>query len=152
MALGVFKRKQAQVRKGLYPRLRRTVTSRLEVYFEELGLEVSNEDTKDRSPGARCRACPPLFPSTVAGGTSSKPVSWQHVTKAVIDSLKMLDVDTKHFSGISMHRGGISAGLTALVPKPIPFSPEWSRIQMRGPDLHGAARPGGFETYDDFGL
>jgi hypothetical protein len=121
MALGVYKRKQAQVRKGLYPRLRRAVTSRLEVYFEELGLEVSNEDTKDCSPGARCRACPPLFPSTVAGGTSSKPVSRQHVTKAVFDSLKMLDVDTKHFSGISMHRGGISAGLAALVPEPIPF-------------------------------
>ena len=100
MALRVYKRKQDQVRKGLYPRIGRAITSRLEAYVEELGLEVSDECTKDQSPGARCRVCPPLFPSTVAGGVSTKPVSRQQVTKAVTDSLKMLNVDTKHFSGL----------------------------------------------------
>jgi hypothetical protein len=122
MAQGVYKRKQAQVRKGLYPRLRRAVTSRLEVYFEELGLEVSNEDTKDCSPGARCRACPPLFPSTVAGGTSSKPVPRQQVTKTVLYSLKMLDVDTKHFSGISCVVEGSARDLQLWSPSPSLFS------------------------------
>ena len=33
----------------------------------------------------------------------------------------MLEVDTKHFSGLSMRRGGISAGLVAGVPEPILF-------------------------------
>jgi hypothetical protein len=124
MALRVYKRKQDQVRKGLYLRIGvigRAVTGRLEAYVEELGLDVSDECSKDRSPGARCRACPPLFPRTVAAGASSKPVSRQQVTKAVINSLKLLDVDTKHFSSISMRRGGISAGLAARVHELILF-------------------------------
>jgi hypothetical protein len=43
------------------------------------------------------------------------------VAKAATNSLKLLDVDTKHFSGISMLRGGSSAGLVARVPEPILF-------------------------------
>ena len=153
MALRVYKRKQDQVRKGLYPRIGRAVTTRLEAFVEELGLEVSDECTKDRSPGARCRSCPPLFPRTVTGGPSPKPVSRQQVTKAVINSLKLLDVDTKHFSGLSMRRGGISAGLAARVPEPILFLQSGhgsncaarSYMVPRDPSVL-------FETYNAFGL
>ena len=153
MALRVYKRKQDQVRKGLYPRIGRAVTSRLEAYVEELGLEVSDECTKDRSPGARCRACPPLFPHTVVAGASSKPVSRQQVTKAVTSSLKLLDVDTKHFSGISMRRGGISAGLAARVPEPILFLQSGHGSNCAARTYMVPRDPGVlFETYDAFGL
>ncbi len=53
MALRVYRRKQDQVLKGLCPRIRRTVTGRLEAFVEELGLEVSDEYSKDRSPGGQ---------------------------------------------------------------------------------------------------
>ena len=35
------------------------------------------------------------------------------------NSLRMIGVDTQHYHGISMRRGGISAGLAARVPGPI---------------------------------
>ena len=35
------------------------------------------------------------------------------------NSLRMIGVDTQHYSGISMRRGGLSAGLAARVPEPI---------------------------------
>ncbi len=43
------------------------------------------------------------------------PVSRQHwqVTNTVLNSLRMLEVDTTHFSGLSMRHGGIRAALVA---------------------------------------
>jgi hypothetical protein len=153
MALRVYKRKQDQVRKGLYPRIGRAVTGRLEAYVEELGLEVSDECSRDRSPGERCRACAPVFPRALAAGDRSKPVSRQQVTKAVINSLKLLDVDTKHFSGISMRRGGISAGLAARVPEPILFLQSGHGSNCAARNYMVPRDPGVlFETYDAFGL
>jgi hypothetical protein len=77
---------------------------------------------------ARCRACAPLFPKRVNGTgrtAATEPVSRrrQQVTNAVLKSLRMIGVDTstQHYSGISMRRGGISAGLAARVPEPILF-------------------------------
>jgi hypothetical protein len=93
MALRVYKRKQSQVRKGLYPRIGRAVT-------------VASKPTS-RTSVRRCLTSAPRIALRVA--------------KAVINSLKLLDVDTKHFSGISMRRVGISAGLVARVPEPILF-------------------------------
>lgn len=153
MALLVYKRKQDQVRKGLYPRVGRAVTNRIQAFAEELQLEVSDECSKDRAPGARCRACPPLFPRAFTASGRSKPVSRQQVTKAVINSLKLLDVDTKHFSGISMRRGGISAGLMARVPEPILFlqSGHGSNCAARNYMVPRDPRIL-FETYDAFGL
>jgi hypothetical protein len=43
------------------------------------------------------------------------------VAKAATNSLKLLGVDTKHFSRISMLRGRSSAGLAARVSEPILF-------------------------------
>ena len=48
-------------------------------------------------------------------------LSKRQVTSAVISSLKLIGVDTAHFSGLSMRRGGISAVLTALVQEPVVF-------------------------------
>jgi hypothetical protein len=39
----------------------------------------------------------------------------------VLNALQMIGVDTKHYSGLSMRRGGISAALAARVPEPILF-------------------------------
>ena len=153
MAIGIYKRKQDQVRKGLFPRVGSAVTSRVRAFVEELGLETSEECSKGRAPGARCRTCPPVFPRTVNGVDHSRPVSRQQVTNAVINSLRMLEVDTTHFSGLSMRRGGISAALVARVPEPILFlqsghgSNNAARNYMvpRNPHIL-------FETYNAFGI
>ena len=153
MAVGVYKRKQDQVRKGLFPRVGSSVTNRLRAFVEELGLEVSDECSKERAPGARCRTCPPVFPRVVNGTEHSRPVSRQQVTNAVLNSLRMLEADTTHFSGLSMRRGGISAALVARVPEPILFL-------QSGHGSNNAARnytvPRNphilFETYNAFGI
>ena len=75
------------------------------------------------------------------------------MTKAVINSLKLLDVDTKHFSGISMRRGGISAGLAARVPEPILFLQCGYGSNCAARNYMVPRDPGVlFETYDAFGL
>ena len=48
-------------------------------------------------------------------------LSRRQVTRGVIKSLELIGVDTAHFSGLSMRRGGISAGLTAKVQEPVMF-------------------------------
>ncbi len=67
----------------------------------------------------------PLFPRVVKGEVTSRPVSRQQVTNAVFNSLRMIGVDTAHYSGKSMRSGlesgGISAALAARVPEPILF-------------------------------
>jgi hypothetical protein len=42
-------------------------------------------------------------------------LSRQQVTRGVINSWELIEVDTQHFSGLSMRQGGISAGLAAKV-------------------------------------
>lgn len=121
LAVRVYKRKQDQARKGLYPRVGEGVAVRLRSFAERMDLEETEECTKKRSPGARCRSCPPVFPHITAGARTAKPVSRQQVTRAVINSLKLIGVDPTHYSGLSMRRGGISAALVARVPEPILF-------------------------------
>jgi hypothetical protein len=71
----------------------------------------------------------------------------------VLDTLKLIGVDTCHYSGISMRRGGISAGLAARVPEPILFLQSGhgsncaARNYMLPRDPHVL-----FETYLAFGL
>ncbi len=48
-------------------------------------------------------------------------VSRQQITNAVLETLASIGIDTTNYSGISMRRGGISAGLAARVPEPILF-------------------------------
>ena len=94
-----------------------------------------------------------MFPRLVAGGASSEPMSRQQVTNAVINSLKMLEVDTKHFSGLSMRRGGISAGLVAGVPEPILFLQSGHGSNCAARNYMVPRNPHIlFETYNAFGL
>ncbi len=71
----------------------------------------------------------------------------------MLRALQLIGVDTKHFSGISMRRGGISAGLAARVPEPILFLQSGhgsncaARNYMVPRDPHVL-----YETYLAFGL
>ena len=153
MAVGIYKRKQDQIRKGLYHRVGTAGANRLRALVEELGLEISDDCSKERAPGARCRTCPPIFPRADYGTEHSRPVSRQQATNAVLNSFRMLEVDTTYFSGLSMRRGGISAALVARVPEPILFlqsghgSNNAARNYMvpRNPHIL-------FETYNAFGI
>ena len=153
LACRIYNRKQDTARKGLYPRAGSVVYTRLLAYTERAGLEVDEACTKERSPGARCRSCMPLFPKIANGVVTPTPVSRQQVTNAVLETLASIGVDTTHYSGISMRRGGISAGLAARVPEPILFL-------QSGHGSHCAARnymcPRDphvlYETYLAFGL
>jgi len=153
LAVGVYKRKQDQARKGLFPRAGEAVATRLRSFVERMGLEKEDECSKKRSPGARCRSCPPVFPHITAGARTAKPMSRQQVTRAVTNSLQLIGVDTTHFSGLSMRRGGISAALVARVPEPILFLQSGhgsncaARNYMVPRDPHVL-----FETYLAFGL
>ena len=75
------------------------------------------------------------------------------MTNGVINSLRLIGVDTAHYSGLSMRRGGISAALVASVPEPILFlqSGHGSHCEARNymvpQDPHIL-----FETYLAFGL
>jgi len=121
LACRIYKRKQDTARKGLYPLAGGAIFTRLRAYTHLLGIEPSEDCSKGRLPGARYCTCMPLFPRILNKAVTSKPVSRQQVTNAVLNTLRMIDVDTKHYSGISMRRGGISAGLAGRVPEPILF-------------------------------
>jgi hypothetical protein len=152
-ACRLYKRKQDTARKGLYPRAGAAVADRLRAYTTQLGLAVSANCTKGRYPGARCRACMPLFPRVVKGEVTSRSVSRQQVTNAVLNSLRMIGVDTEHYSGKSMRSGGISAALAARVQEPILFLQSChgahcaARNYMTPRDPHVL-----YETYLAFGL
>jgi hypothetical protein len=71
----------------------------------------------------------------------------------VINSLKMLEVDTRHFSWLSMRRGGISAGLVACVPEPILFLQSGHGSNCAARNYMVPRNPHIlFETYNAFGL
>ena len=71
----------------------------------------------------------------------------------MINSLKMLEVDTRHFSGLSMRRGGISAGLMAGVLEPILFLQSGHGSNCAARNYMVPRNPHIlFETYDAFGL
>jgi hypothetical protein len=149
----IYKRKQDTARKGLYPRAGKAVYTSLLAYTEQAGLAVEEGCTKKRSPGARCRSCMPLFPKIQNRVVTSTPMSRQQVTNAVLKTLASIGVDTTNYSGISMRRGGISAGIAARVPEPILFLQSGhglncaARTYMCPRDPHVL-----YETYLAFGL
>ena len=125
LAVHIYRRKQDTARKGLYARVGLAANAawdlaqRMRRHAERYGLRVSPECTKRESPGARCRHCSPFF--FTGKGEQREMLSRQQVTRGVIKSLELIDVDTQHFSGLSMRRGGISAGLSARVQEPVMF-------------------------------
>lgn len=54
--------------------------------------------------------CRPYFPELWLGGKHSLPVPRLQVTRADLNSLKMLVVDKKRLSGLSTRRGGDQCG------------------------------------------
>jgi len=94
---------------------------RLRGFVSRLRLGVSTDCSEQRSPCARCRQRPPVFPRLAGEPSADKQVSRQQVARAVINSLRLIGVDPTHFSGLSMRRGGIGAVLVARVLEPILF-------------------------------
>jgi hypothetical protein len=73
----IYKRKQDTARKGLYPRAGSAVFTRLRAYVDRAGLAVDKDCSKGDSPGARFRACLPLFPRIVNNSATAVAVSRQ---------------------------------------------------------------------------
>jgi len=94
-----------------------------------------------------------LFSRIVNGLATSAPVSRQQVTNAVLNALRMIGVDTKHYSGLSMRRGGISAALAARVPEPILFLQSGHGSNCAARNYMVPKNPNVlYETYLAFGL
>jgi integrase len=124
-AVRIRKRKQDQLRRGLYPRLakgstaRLCVVRRLQRMMATRSLQVSDACTKAVRPAARCPHCPPLFASFRRSGGSYLPLSRQQISGAVKRAINLVQSDSGSFSGISMRRGCISQAIHARVPEPI---------------------------------
>jgi len=131
IGLKVKKRKNDVERRGLMTRVPAGLLQRFMLaYVQEQRLMVNPRCTKADKPGARCPYCPPLFPKMILrpgqapprrdnGADARLAMSRQNVSTAVKSVMEMLDVDSRHFSGKSMRRGGLSAAITAKVPAPI---------------------------------
>jgi hypothetical protein len=126
-AFRIRKRKQDQLRRGLYPRLlpgSRTslcTISRLQQMLRSRGAEVSARCSKAVAPAAKCRHCQALFVSQRVVAGVQQRMSRQQISGAVKSSLRLLGIDSPAVSGMSMRRGGISAAIHARVPEPVLF-------------------------------
>jgi len=128
LAIRIYRRKQDTGRFGLYIRIPAgALVEWLRRFVGSLELRVSDECSKKVNSGARCPVCDPVFPRTVVGRTGEarncarqlQPMSRQQVSGAVKTAIALLGVDDRHYSGISMRRGGITAAVQARVPEPI---------------------------------
>jgi hypothetical protein len=126
-AFRIRKRKQDQLRRGLYPRVlagsrsELCTVKRLQAMMRARGVQVAAECTKGAHPAARCRHCPALFTSERRVDGVHQRLSRQQISGAVKASLKLIGIDSPLVSGISMRRGGISAAVHARVPEPVLF-------------------------------
>jgi hypothetical protein len=126
-AFRIRKRKQDQLRRGLYPRVLPGSRSdlctvqRLKAMLQAKGVRVAPDCTKGAHPAARCRHCPALFVSERRVDGVRQHMSRQQISGAVKSSLKLIGIDSPLVSGISMRRGGISAAVHARVPEPVLF-------------------------------
>ena len=138
--LYVQKRKNDTQRRGICTRIPGgLLLEKIKKWIKDQGLEVSPLCTRQGSPGAKCQYCPPLFPKTVrkngdklAAAAATKrqeqglcnlrlPMTRQHMTSAVKSCVELLGADSRHFSAISMRRGGLSAAINAGVAEPVLF-------------------------------
>jgi len=128
LAIRIYRRKQDTGRFGLYIRVPASeLVGWLQRYVTALGLRISDNCAKPANPGARCPVCDPVFPRTVVGRSGEartcvgplRPMSRQQVSGAVKTAIALLGVDARHYSGISMRRGGITAAVQAGVSEPI---------------------------------
>lgn len=151
-AVHVYRRKQDTGRRGLWPRIGRSrraewdIVSRLQKHAEKYCLEVSPLCTKGKFPGAQCRHCGNFFfreQKIRKGEDSAKRVqmSRQQVTNGVKASLQLIGVDTTHFSGLSMRRGGDLGVDHGQGPGAHPLLAVGTREQERRVQLRGAQGP-----------
>lgn len=126
LAIRIIRRKQDSGRFGLYVRLPAgMVVEMLRAYVKDMQLRLDPRCTKAIQRGARCPFCDPVWPRTVVGRRAkSAPgqlqgMSRQQVSGAVKIALESIGVDAKHYSGISMRRGGVTAAVQAKIPPAI---------------------------------
>ena len=126
LAIRIIRRKQDSGRFGLYVRLPAgMVVEMVRSYVKDMQLLLDLRCTKAIQRGARCPFCDPVWPRTVVGRRAkSAPgqlqgMSRQQVSGAVKIALESIGVDAKHYSGISMRRGGVTAAVQAKIPPAI---------------------------------
>jgi hypothetical protein len=142
MAIRIYKRKQDTGRFGLYVRIvAGLLVELLRAHVAELGLRKDPRCTKQAKPGARCPYCDPVFPRLRVGRNTEAlrslttpllPMSRQQVSGAVKVALESIGVDPRHYSGISMRRGGITAAVQARVSEPILYLQSGHGTAMAG--------------------
>ena len=121
LAIRIIRRKQDTGRFGLYVRIPAgRLVEMLRAYVKDMRLRVDPRCTKAAQRGASCPFCDPVWPKTVMGrrGVSAGPIpgmSRQQVSGAVKVALESLGVDARHYSGISMRRGGVTAAVQAKI-------------------------------------
>ena len=112
-AIRIIRRNQGSGRFGLYVRVPAgQVVEMLRAYVRDMQLWLDPTCTKLTQRGARCPFCDPVWPKTVmgrlakAGAGQLQGMSRQQVLGAVKVAPESIGVDAKHYSGISMRRGG----------------------------------------------
>jgi hypothetical protein len=121
LAIRIIRRKQDTGRFGLYVRIPAgLLVEMLRAYVRDMRLRLDPRCTKAAQRGATCPFCDPVWPKTVAGRRreSAGPIlgmSRQQVSGAVKVALESLGVDARHYSGISMRRGGVTAAVQAKI-------------------------------------
>ena len=140
LAICIWKRKNDQGKRGLYPRIAAAVNralcviALLRAYCAANNLVVSPHCTKTKYSRSPCDACGRLFRKTATAPKNSPHagsiqlqattipkhgVTRDIVCKAVRKTLSLIGIEPGKASGISMRRGGISTALAAGVDKDI---------------------------------
>ena len=125
-ALNISVRKNDQARKGHHPRMGHSVNPALDIvwqlqqFIHRAGLHVAPNCTKQLSPHAHCKTCPPLFPLSGPNGFNytTTPSSASFSTM-ILRALDLIGVDSAAFSGVCARRGGLSTAIEAGVPEAI---------------------------------
>jgi len=122
LAIRIIRRKQDCGRFGLYVRIPAgPLVELLRAFVVAMGLRLDPRCTKLVHRGARCPYCDPVWPKTVVGRTAAAgpgpiaAMSRQQVSGAVKVAMESICVDPRHYSGISMRRGGVTAAVQANI-------------------------------------
>ena len=122
LAIRIIRRKQDCHRFGLYVRLPAGVlVEMLRSFVRDMGLRLDPRCTKNSIRGARCPYCDPVWPKTVVGRTKAsgagqlEGMSRQQISNTVKVALESIGVDARHYSGISIRRGGVTVAVQAKI-------------------------------------
>lgn len=163
-AIHIGRRKNDVERKGHHPAIGRAIDPALDLvcqllaWFQLNNLAVSPACTKQTQTAARCPHCAPLFSRLVNGPAGSHmasmhPLSTQMIGDGLRRMMAICGADTKHFSGISARKGGLTTAITAGVTEEILFLQSGhgqARAARNYIHLQDPARL--FDTFRAFGL